>query len=280
MAVAITVNGVALSTLASKVESMRRTSPALRGNDIEIPGRHGSLALPHRSYGPGSIVWPMWLKGVDPTTGQVSAGTTVDELRRRYDAMCRLFGPFELDVRYTYDDGTVRKALCRLWQEPLDFEEQPASPWFGRFTPALTIPGAFFSDVSAVTSGPHVLASGAEATLTEFAGATAPMDELTVTFGPGSNPSLSQPSTGFFVAYDGVIAAGQELVVETETWSLSTGAGTSWTPDVTLLRFGPVSRWFALTPPADGSAPVVALTNTGGTSVSVTITGRRKYLVG
>lgn len=280
--VVITVNGVALSTFASRVERMTRTTPALRGADIPVAGRHGALPVPRRRHNPGLIVWPMWVKGVNPTTGLISAGTTIDQIRGRYDDMSRLFHADPLDVRYAYPDGTVRQATARLALEPLEFDEQPGAVQFGRFAPALSIPAAFWSDLTAVSVGPTALATGTTTTLAGFAGATAPMDDLTVTFGPGSNPSLSQPLTGAFVAYDGVIAAGRKLVIDTELWAVTgtIDAGGTWTPAITAIRFGPESKFFYLTPPSDGTAPVVSLVHSGGSTMTVTVAGKRRFLTG
>ncbi len=279
-AVTVTVNSTSLATLASRIERMQRSTPVLRGTDLDLPGRHGVLRLPRRLHGPGTIVWPMWVKGVDPDTGLI-VGSSVDEIRQRADELGRLFHADPLDVRYTYPGGTVRQAIARLALDPLDFtQDSPSAPEFGKFVAALTIPDSFWSDLSAVTAGPNAFSTGGTQALTGFAGATAPMDELTVTFGPGANPELTQPSSGYLLAYDGVIAAGQQLQVDTATWSVGPGSGSAWTPDVTKVRFGPESRFFSLQPEPGGVAPTIRVTHTGGGQVSVTISGKRRFLTG
>lgn len=275
--VVITVNGVDLATFAGRVERMQRTTPPLRGADILVAGRHGALPVLQRPHSPGAIVWPMWVKGVDPTTGLISAGTTIDQIRGRYDDMSRLFHADPLDVRYIYPDGVVRQATARLALEPLEFDEQPGAVQFGRFAPALSIPDAFWADVDPVTTGALTYTSTQQRTLTAFAGATAPMSDLTVTFGPGNNPEIRQPATGAFIAYDGVIGAGQTLTIYCDDTVTAQLVGTGGlVPDYTKIRFLP-PRWFDLNPAA---GLTVEVRHTGGGTMNCTVAGRRKYLTG
>jgi hypothetical protein len=55
-------------------------------------------------------------------------------------------------------------------------------------------------------------------------------------------------------------------------------AGGNWSYNYAAFRHLNSARWFELTPNYDGSAPVTTLSHTGGGSVSVTLSGRRKYL--
>lgn len=270
------VNGTDLRSLAWRIEKGDGLvgTPELRDQDLEIPGRHGVLAAARQQYGAGQLVLNMWVKGVDPTTGLVPGGSSdVDEYYKRVDTLAKLFTASTLTVVHTRSDGTARQAVGHL-TDTLDFTREISSPLFGRFSAAIRITGAFWSDTADQTQT-VTLSSGGTGSLTSFAAATAPMDDLTVTFGPASNPAITQTATGVLLAYDAVISSGRQLTVNADTLALGIGAGSSWTPDMTKLRFAG-SRGFELRPQPSGI--IVQLSHTGGGTAAVTFTGKRKYL--
>lgn len=278
----LTVNGVDLSIYAYPVQSYSGllTTPPRKSGNLPVAGRNGTLRVPRKRFDAGTVVLPMTVAGAT-AAGNVPPGSTEQiEFYKRTDELLRLFYAEVVTLDHTLPDGTVRRALCEV-SDVMDFTRLPGGQ-VARVSVSLTIFGSFWSDLTTVTAGPSALTSGGTATLTAFAGATAPMEDLTITFGPGANPSLSQPATGVFFAYDGVIASGRKLVVNTETWALTgtLDAGGSWTPTVTAARFGPDAKFFYLTPPSNGTAPVVSLTHTGGGSMSVTVAGYRRFLTG
>lgn len=270
----ITANGVDLRTILRNVESLSGAlrAPARRGSNIVVPGRHGALKTQRKRYDVGELILPMWVKGANPDGTVGTEDTQLTRFYEQIDLLTQLFHSDTVVIDHTLPDGSVRRAVCELL-EPLEWERNPASPLFGRVSVALTIPGAFWSDTTNRTQTVS-LTTGQSVTLSQFAGATAPMDELMVTFGPGNNPELGQG--GIFVAYDGIIAAGRTLVVNTTTWTL-TGTG-GLVVDYSKLRHGGEARWFTLHPQSGG--PEVALLHTGGGSMQVTIVGPRKYLTG
>lgn len=281
MAETWTVNGIDLNTFAWKIEKGDglASTPPLRDTDIEIPGRHGVLAASRLSYGAGQLVLNMWVKGVDSATGLVPGGSTdVDAYHGNADTLVRLFNAPTLTVVHTWPNGTARKAVGRLTSS-IDFTREVSSPLFGRFSVAVRIHGGFWLDNANPTPQALSLTSGSAGTLTNYAAATAPMDRLAVTFGPMPNPQVTQTSTGNFLAYDGVIAGGRQLVIDQNAANPLLGtidAGGFWTPDYSLLRFSGGSPWFELRPePAGG--PVLQLSHTGGGNGSVTVSGPRAY---
>jgi hypothetical protein len=122
--------------------------------------------------------------------------------------------------------------------------------------------------------------TGGTQELTEFAGADAPMEDLTLEFGPAGNPRLKQNSSGLFVQINRVITAGQTVTVDTAEWIVtgSPGVGNGLYEDL-IYGGRSTSRWFALRPEPGGAAPVVELVSTAGAG-SVTVTGKRKYRIG
>lgn len=283
---AITVNGVNILTLATMVETGTPllSGAPLRGEDLVVPGRDGRLPVTRRWYDQTTFTLPMWIKGIDPVTGLVPGGSdAMNEFYKRADTMTQLFAadaqPF--DIIHTRTDGQQRQALCRLAGDPIAFTRDKSSPMFGRFGVALTIPDASWRDAAAVTPQTISSATGATQTWTNFLGATARMTDLVLTFGPGSNPALTQGGVSF--SYGGVIAAGRKLVVDCGTWDVTgtIDAGGTWTPTFSAIAHAGDARFFVLAPnKTPGSSPQTVLTHTGGGSMSVTLAGRRRYGVG
>lgn len=274
MAEQIIANGLDLRAVTHNAESLAGllTTPARRGSNIEVPGRHGAIATANKRYAQGEIVLPLWVKGVNEF-GVV--GTQDQQLTRFYanlDALIQAFSAETVVLDHVLADGSTRRALCQL-AEPIAFSRDPASPLFGRCSVALVIPGAFWSELTDQTHTAS-LSTGMSTVATPFAGATAPMDELVITFGPGNNPELGQGSV--FLAYDGVIGSGRTLVVNTSTWQASGTGGLA--VDYSKLRHGGSPRWFEIRP--ESPAPTLQLSHTGGGQMSVTITGKRRYLTG
>ncbi len=276
----LTVNGTDLATLVYIDASPKLfTAPARRGDNLVIPGRHGALRLPRKLFDTGEIVLSMRVLGHDPDQPFPTGSGPQQEFHDLVDQVVRLFTAEQVVLDHGRPDGSIRRAVGEV-TDLVDFTRSGNSESAGQVSVAIELTDPFWSDLAAVTAGPNVFSTGGTHALTGFAGATAPMDELVVTFGPGANPELTQPSSGYLLAYDGVIAAGQQLQVDSGTWSVGSGSGSAWTPDVTKVRFGPESRFFSLQPEAGGVAPTVRLTHTGGGQVSVTIVGKRRFLTG
>lgn len=276
----LTVNGVDLATLVYLDESPKLfTVPARRGDNLVIPGRHGALKLPRKLFTTGEIILSMRILGHDPDQPFPTGSAAPQEFHDRADQVLRLFTAEQITIDHGRPDGSIRRAVGEV-TDVLDLTRSGNGESAGKLSVSIELTDPFWSDLFSVTAGPHLFSTGGTQALTGFAGATAPMDELVVTFGPGSNPQLTQPSSGYLLAYDGVISSGRELQVNSGTWSVGSGSGTAWTPDVTKLRFGPESRFFTLQPEPGGVAPTVRVTHTGGGQMSVTLSGKRKYLTG
>lgn len=276
----LTVNGVDLAGLVYLDTSPKLfTAPARRGDDVTVPGRHGALRLPRKLYDTGELVLSMRVLGYDPDLRFPDGSAAQQTFLSRVDQVVTLFSAEILTVDHGRPDGSVRRITGAV-TDVIDFTRAGASESAGRVSVAIETWDPFWSDLATVSTGGLSFSTGGTAQLTVFAGATAPMDEVAVTIGPCANPTVTQSSSGYFVAYDGVIAAGQELAVNSADWSLNSGAGTVWTPDVTKLRFGPESRFFSLQPEPGGAAPTIRVTHTAGGQVSVSFSARRKYLTG
>lgn len=273
MAETLTVNGVSLATRAVMLTSTSglMTAAARRGENIPVPGRHGRIPTRGKRYEQGEIVLSLWIDGCLPDGGIPGGSNALRQFEARRDEILQVFHADTVIVDYTPDSGVTRRALCEV-VDTMDFTRVGVEP-LARVSVALTIPGAFWSDIDPRTHS-FTVATGGAAVLTDFAGATAPMDELTVEFGSGNNPELSQGPV--FLAYDAVIPSGQGLVVDTKMWTLA-GIG-GLVPDYSKVRHGGSPRFFELSP--ESPAPSVNLTHTGGGSMSCSISGPRRFLTG
>lgn len=275
------LNGVDLSTLVSNVESIASLlrTPPRRGTGVTVPGRHGVLRRADRPFDVVDFEMPFFVLGVDDVTGaSLSGDAAVTAYYSAADTLLvQLHAPV-LNFDHGLPDGSVRRTVAELADEVMDFTRQQGAPLFGRVVAPLRVPDAFRVDPTLVEVAPFALTSGGTRVLTEFAGATAPMADLSVTFhGPINNPELHQTDTDSFIAYDGVIGSGQTLTVHCDDSADPPLVGTGGlTPDYTKLRYLP-PRWFELDPAA---GLTVSLTHTGGGSASCSIEGHKKFLTG
>lgn len=276
----LTINGTDMSSLVRNVESLAGliTTPQRRGDNIPVPGRHGQLSRSDRPFDAGTVVLPMWVVGADAATGDDLIGdASVLAYYARCDELIRLLHAPTLTIDHALPDGTVRRCVAEMSQSPLDFTRQLGHPLFGRVGVELTIPGAFWRDITPVTPVTFTTATGGANLMSAFAAATAPMVDLDVTFGPSNNPQLTQPGGGSFIAYDGVITSGQTLTIHCDDTVATPLVGTGGlVPDYTKLRYLP-PRWFELNPSVDLTC---VFTHTGGGTAQVTVAGRRAYLTG
>lgn len=282
-AIPMTVDGTRLDTYAYNIETIegRIGMPAVRGANPSVPGRHGSLYVPNKTFDDASIVLKMWVIGADVNGGVPT--TEMTEFRKNIDALMLLFGKRGslLDVRQTWPAG-VRQALCEV-RQAFDLSARAIQPQ-AKFNVSLDIPGTFWQDVSTSDYASATnLTSGTTLTMAAYDGATAPMeDHMLIVRGPATNPRLTDVLSGMWVQYNGTIATGTDWQVDSSIWSSRTGAGILFTAgggsnaiaSTTYGGGGP--RFISLT--ARSGGPQVAFTCTSpGVATQVQARGRRKY---
>lgn len=272
---AFTINGVSLDTYAymlTDISGIMSTAPR-RGSNVTVPGRHGAIRTPKR-YDPAELVLPMWVVGALPDGSVPTDSTAAEEFFKRRDELLLILNSGTLLLEYTRPDGTSRSAYAEL-VETLEFARIGAGPE-AKVSAALSLFEGFWFDTDPV-SQTITGTTGVTETLTAFEGATAPMADLTLTFtGAVNNPQLNLAGGNAFVKYNGVVAAGRQLVIDTAAWQVSPGTGTIWTPDLRQIEFAPGPHWLEL----DASAAPfeVEFVHTGGGSATCSISGRRRYL--
>lgn len=281
----LSVDGVVLNTLAKNIESLtgRFKTPDLRGNNAQVPSRHGSIYSPSKYYDEGQVVLPMWVVGTDDDGEVPYFATERETFQANLDELVRLFRPKNrlLDLRYTLADGSVRQAMCEV-REAIDFSITGAVP-MGKFSVVLAIPAAFWQDVNTISQTKTIVTSGVNIEFPSFAGATAPMEDLVYTItGPITNPKVLATEDGVTLdpelsfGYTAAITAGQTLTVDSSTWKLTGGGGL--VVDYTKFTHKGSPRYMVLGPDALPRVKVTGSALTGASSLS--IQGRRKFLVG
>jgi hypothetical protein len=290
MTATISVNGTSLDDLVAQGaegSTGLHTVPGKRGSNIDVPQRHGQLHVPHKRYQSTSLVFPMWVRGVNPD-GTIPSGTdTATRLafHARVRALVKLFVTGELvTIRHTLSDGAAREItgeVTDVWDWTIRGSGRHT---LGQVSVGLNCADPFWTDLTDSVETFSVT-TGNTATLDDFSSASAPMDDLIVRFHPQSNPELTQDSTGVFLAYDGVIDAGRKLEVNTATWAVTgtIDAGGTWVPGsaptqhIARIRHGGSPRLFSLAP--QSPSPVVSLVHTGGGTATASITGKQRHLV-
>ncbi|RTL65903.1 MAG: hypothetical protein EKK42_20370 [Pseudonocardiaceae bacterium] len=272
MSESLSVNGVQLDSRCYSLSDISGImgSPARRGENIVIPGRDGELVRPNKRYDASDLVLKLSVSG-SLADGSIPSGSDPErEFFKRRDELTSLFNASTVVLVHTLPDGSQRQAVCEV-RDVIPWERVKAAP-SADASVALRVVGAFWSDVTPV-SQTFTVASGTSVNLTNFAGATAPMSDLVLTFGAGNNPTLSQGNR--FFKYGAVISSGRQLQVNCADWSLGIGTGTAWSPNRAVIEYNPGPNYFTLDPSVSLS---VSLVHTGGGSMSCTISGYRKYL--
>lgn len=276
------VNGVDLSTFATRITTAEglEDAPEPVGGLVNLFGYDGAydpyagVGKPRPTDGPGSIVFDMWLAGVDPESGAVSnLTTTMDLYYRQWDALVRLFHRRRLIIDHVGPAGT-RRTVGRL-SKGMSPSRNPSSPWFGRFRAECVIPGAHWYDTASVSTGVQTVSNGGGVSLAAFSGATAPVTDAVVRFGPGTGPRLVTPY-GSSLQWFGVISSGRQVEFNSATGVIGPGTGSAWVPGYTAgtYAYSPGPRYFEVDP----TEPLTAtLTFNSGGTMQVEVIGTKRY---
>jgi hypothetical protein len=269
----LTVNGVDLGSycfMTSDVSGLFRV-PALRGEDVVVPGRHGRIRGTGKRFDANEIVLPMWVVGCSPD-GTIPDGRMEHAFYRRRDELLRLFHGGPVVLGWRRPDGVQLSATAEV-VDVMDFTRRWVEP-LAQVSVALRLTDPFWTeteDVGQTITG----TTGVTAPLTAFAGSTAPIADARLTFhGPVSNPRLAIGDR--WVQFNGVIAAGQLLVLECEHWRATAGNGAEWSPDPRQVYREPGPAWLEIPPSYEPLTATFTHTNVG--SATVEIAGNRKFL--
>lgn len=268
------VDGVRLDTLAYNIETLggRLNVPGMRGENVFVPGQHGSLWSP-KFYEEGSFAIKMWVQGCD-INGAVPALGTDHTFRKNLDTLSALFGKRGklMDVRQTWPQGE-RQCFAEV-QKAIDFSTLGGvSLRAAKFAVAFVIPEVFWQDIFTTTQSG--IPANADTVLTSIAGATAPIGDglFTIsnpTAAAHANPRVMDIENGSWFQWNGSLAAGASVTIDSKEWTI-TGGGSS----LAQLVHGGSARFIELTPTPTGDYKVRLGAPAG---LQLAVTARRKFL--
>lgn len=269
----LTLNGVDVKTPALRTQllsGLLATAPR-RTRNVSIPGRHGELLVPRKRRGPLDFLLPLWVMG---GTG---GGDEQVEFYTEVDRLCRdVFAADTVLIAHTLPDGTVRELTVEVLDRiGIERWRQGALANVGI---AVTAADPFWTDPADQNAQTTTTGGPDSWDLTEFAAATAPMDDLTVTFtatsGSVPNPILTNAG-GVYVEYQVTLAESESVEIDVGAYTLTGGGG--HVADYDALVHDGDPRWWVLDP---GNPPSATVAHTGTGTLTVDVVGRRKYLAG
>lgn len=275
----LAVNGVVLNTLAHNITSLtgRLKAPALRTDNIMVPGRHGVVRTRRKMYEEGQIILPMWVRDTDTDEANPSRET----LFANVDKLTKLFRPGSglLEVIHTLPDGSSRRVMAEC-TEAIDLTAKGGA--MATFSVALRVPSVFWEDSTPVAQDLTVPHTGP---VTSLSGMTAPIDDAVfLVTGPITNVRVEAYLDGaslevpVWFQYSSTIGAGQTLTVDCSQWKLT---GVGHTVNYANFSHTGSARWLVIEPGKVDTVPGLNVTGSSTTGATkVRITARRKYLVG
>jgi len=286
----LSVDSVSLATYAWNVRmrASRWKVPTVRGDNVTVPGRHGSIYVPDKKYDEGEATLTMWVLGANTDGSIPTSGTSQRDLMRdNAQMLAQLFSKrYEL-VRLSQilPDGTTIEAYAEV-TEAIDFTSM-AGATRAEFSVSLRFPDPFWQDTSDVTyTSATGLAPDVQLAMTAFDGASAPMDDLAVVVsGPATSPQLVLIDTGATLTYSGTLTTGKDWRVNSATWESVTGTGIGFagagTNVIANTFYAGSTRMFSVNPWIQSGHSVIQLKGSGfGAGTQVKVKGRRKYLLG
>lgn len=282
----ITVDGVELNNYAYLITERTGwdNTPALVGENIKVPGRDGEIWR-EKSYGPGRVVLDLYVSGRD-ANGSVPAGFTEEtKFRANLDKLFQLFTKRTglIEVQKQYEDGVQRYNYAEVGA--VISPKYVANTNTATMTVELVFPNPIWSTPISVTNS-GTLTNGAQITLSNFAGSTAPIsDALFLVTGPFTALTIFDNVSGKSISLSIQLTAGQK-------WRFDSGAFTSQTgTDLTILGTGTPTnallfttftgpRFLELNPvPEANYAPRLDIAGAGFTAAStITVKGSRKWI--
>lgn len=261
------VDGYNLSSLAHDIQTYDGLDdfPDVNVEDIDKPQDHGVMpGIPY--FGAARKAVKM---NINTTRANGTTGATEDARRgifyENLDILTRVFYRRQLlDVQRTLPDGTVRRAYCRTITgiKPTTLGLSAGSVTFD-----LQVPAGFWEDVNTITSAQY--AAGTAFAVTEFAAATAPLNELEFDIiGPYTNPRITDPETGAYVQLNATTTGSGAVTLKNKDQTV-VGASLS------AVTHQGDSKWLTLYPSPTG----VLVTFAGGDAgARLVVRGKRRYL--
>jgi phage-related protein len=235
--------GIDLTTLAWSVAEVPGGIgvPPKRGSNLNVPYAYGERQRV-KSFGPRVVPLGIWVRGFDPITGMVPAGKT--ERQALLENMDYLSGILttrtQAKLRRVFTDTTtIREAMAEVLNEVKLVRS--AKGLLARGVIDFWLADPFFYGL-AQTSATTDIDSNPES-WTHTNPGTAPAIKMTITMtGPLDAPKLENLTNGIWIQYNGAIANGEAVVIDTAAFTMYKGVDNM----ISALRHQGAPQWFIL----------------------------------
>lgn len=276
----LTVDGFLLNTLAYNIStgSGRAQSPAIRGTNAQLAGRHGEIYVPMKTMDVGTFTLSMWIAGCNPD-GTIPTSVNLQRIQflTSRDKLIQLFTKRYALLHFAQimPDFSVRECYGDVL-EIVDFSSM-AGRTRADFNVAVRVPDVYWQDASVTTQGFTNMTFSSSTTTQTFSSFTPSTgyisDSVVTVTGPITNPVIADAASGISVSLLGTaVPAGQTWVVDSSQWastlnSVSVLANTTHSGSNRFLEITPTDP------------PSLTLTGTGTTSATgLQLTARNKYV--
>lgn len=275
----LTIDGVDLQNYAWNIRDRggRWTHPGRIGTNINVPGRHGTLWVRNKTFDENNITMQMWAVGCNPDGTFPTDRSQAQQCRDNLDALGRLFARTHnlMELIETDDLGVQRRCWAETYQA-YDYSTV-ANGTRAEFAVELKVPATFWEDMASISFETATgLTTGTNFEVIGASGGSAPIDDSIIKVdGAVTNPKIIDLTTNDWVQYSGVLADGEQWVVDNNAWTTVKGAtnllGSTTHSGTRLLTLSPH--------PVTGLVSLRFEGSSTGANTKVTVIARRKWLL-
>jgi hypothetical protein len=264
--------------------------PPFRGEDLVVPAAHGRRFARRKKYDSAELFLEMWAVGADPQDGSIPPDKR-EQVLQNLDELTRLFGGTDQLMEVVRTDGGRNRVALAQVTGGVSMASM-AGGTRAEFKVGMTIPSGFWDDMQPVTQTLGIgNTTSIDLEFNSFAGATAPMDHLTMVLsGLMENVLVEDLASGEYFRYNGPLGGLDTLTVDSAAatvikWDNGTSAFVDKRPLIEQRTSGPfLSFW-----PTRGQNYRDELSgairvrfeseiNTGA-NATLTLTGTRRYFL-
>lgn len=274
---ALLIDGVDISQYAYNVKDRagRLHVPGRRGENIVLPGQHGTSYVPGKPFDENAIPLSMWAVGANADGSVPGSGDRRAQCLANLDMLVRLFQKGALiSVKQMYTASTGRECYAEV-KQAIDFSTM-AGATRAEFAVELVVPGAFWRSIAA-TNQTILTGTSSPATLvfSTFAPSTAPLTGMQFDLlGPATDPVITDTTTGQWMKHSGAVPSGQHWIVDVAAWTATLNGAN----DIAALLHGGGASFLDLS--ANVAGPTVTVAGTSfNSSTSLKVTGKQSYLM-
>lgn len=217
--------------------------PGFRGDNLKLPFLHGRRYIKKR-YEQRSLIFVMWVRGLDKTTGKVTQGKTAQELlQENIDYLSACFAKKTGILSASLPTQQVRNATAQV-AKPVSFIKKIQG--YAVFMVEFTLFDPFFYGQTIYSEQKSVTSSALN--WNHNNPGNAPSVDMVITLvGPMESPKLENQTNGLWLSFLGSIGSGESLVIATKDFSCTKGSDNY----IGALKHAGDAYWFILEPGAN-----------------------------